>query len=55
MDTQLPDVVATGQPLGWEPQAKEAVEAGLWRHCGDSCQFWTPIREILLQEWEKKP
>lgn len=43
MDTQLPDVVATGQPLGWEPQAKEAEEAGLWRHCGDSSQFWTPI------------
>lgn len=55
MDTQLPDVVATGQPLGWEPQAKEAEEAGLWRHCGDSSQFWTPIWEILLQEWEKKP
>lgn len=33
---QVPDVVATGQPLGWEPHAKEAKEAGLWRCCGDS-------------------
>lgn len=24
----------------------------LW---SDAPQFWTPIREILLQEWEKKP
>lgn len=30
MDTQVPDVVATGQPLGWEPHTKEAKEAGLW-------------------------